>query len=896
MWHFILINAMPAGAFQKLTTRWRFRLVILLLQLPAVLLQATEQRLLPGHVPAQMTSGNVAPLGRVPGTNQLRLALSLPLRHTAELTNLLASLYRPGSPEYRHFLTPQAFTERFGPTPADYATVLEFARTNHLTITATHADRRLVDVTARVADVEAALHLKLYSFRHPTELRTFFAPDTEPTVNARIPLLHVSGLDNYALPKSSSRVRPASGGNQVTPSGGSSSYGSYMGNDFRLAYVPGTTLTGAGQNVGLLEFDGFDPADVTNYANTIGLTTNIPAQVVVPVNGGVAYPGAGSGEVTLDIEMVLAMSPGVSNIYVYEELNGAPWVDLISQMANDDLAEQLSCSWYGGGPDPAAEQYFLQMAAQGQTFFNATSDSGAFAGVVPFPCSSPNVTEVGGTSLDTDPNGNYLAESVWNLGGGRDKASCGGVCPGVGIPVWQLGLDLSTNGGSTTCRNVPDVALTADNIYAYAGGQPATTYGTSCAAPLWAGFMALVNQQAAQLGEPPVGFLNPALYALCRGTNYPALFHDITDGNNTNHYNPTNYYAAPGFDLCTGWGTPAGTNLINALTAADSLGLLPPVELTASGVTGGPFSQTNWTLTLTNTGARPVDWLLGNVPAWLAVAITNGTLPAQSGTNLALQLAAPETWPPADYAATLFLTNLDLSSIQNVLIDVQIGPSIVANGGFETGDFTGWTLAGDTVSGGLDQNVVAMELKHPGVVHSGFFGAYLAQAGFAATLAQTLPTTVGQQYLVSFWLNNPGAGDFQTFSVSWDGTNFINFTNPPAFAWTNYQFVAVAADPGVVLQFAVESDTGFFALDDVSVTPVPPLAFTSFGGTTNGFAVAWPSLAGLNYLVQSSTNLVSGGWQDVCQIMAATNHISCLDTNAGGDAQRFYRLQLAPSN
>src|SRR5215469_5246756 len=127
-------------------------------------------------------------------------------------------------------------------------------------------------------------------------------------------------------------------------------------------------------------------------------------------------------------------------------------------MADDDLAAQLSCSWSGGGPDPVSEQIFLQMAAQGQTFFCASGDTGAYSGVPDFPCASPSVTQVGGTYLATDTNGNYYGEVVWNRGGG--VAGSGGVGPGVVIPMWQLGVDMSTNGGSTTCRNVPDVALT----------------------------------------------------------------------------------------------------------------------------------------------------------------------------------------------------------------------------------------------------------------------------------------------------------------------------------------------------------------------------------------------------------------------------------------------------
>ena len=514
---------MPARLFQSCIARWRFRLLILLLQIPVMTLSAADKRLTSFSVPAAVAHGNVVSLGRVPATNQLRLALDLPLRNAAELTNLLAAIYSPGSPQYHHYLKPKEFAARFGPTAADYAAVINFARTNGLTVTGTHPSRLMVDVTAKAADVERAFHVKLHSYRHPTERRNFFAPDTEPTVDARLPLFHVSGLDNFSLPHPNSIFSPGPPHGGKSPNGGSSPYGTFMGNDFRNAYLPGTTLTGAGQNVGLVQFDGFNEPDITNYANVIGLTNAMPQTVVMPVDGGVPYTGTGISEVELDIEMVMSMSPGVSNIYVYEAPNGAPWEDMLGQMADDDLAAQLSTSWSGGGPDPAAEQILLQMAVQGQTFFCASGDNGAFVDqVVPFPCASPNITEVGGTYLATDTNGAYLGEVAWNRGG--DLATSGGPGPGVAIPPWQLGVDMSANGGSTVCRNIPDVALTADGIYVIIEGQDNTpAAGTSCAAPLWAGLTALINQQACQLGQPPVGFLNPAIYALCRGTNYAGV-------------------------------------------------------------------------------------------------------------------------------------------------------------------------------------------------------------------------------------------------------------------------------------------------------------------------------------------------------------------------------------
>jgi len=143
--------------------------------------------------------------------------------------------------------------------------------------------------------------------------------------------------------------------------------------------------------------------------------------------------------------------------------------------------------------------------------------------------------------------------------------SGGGISLSYAIPYWQQGLSMTANHGSTTQRNVPDVATVAIDLDAYINGANEGGGGTSASAPLWAGFMALVNQQAASLGNPSAGFINPAIYAIGKGTGntpYASAFHDITTGNNS--VNGDGYPAVAGYDLCTGWGTPA-IGLINAL-------------------------------------------------------------------------------------------------------------------------------------------------------------------------------------------------------------------------------------------------------------------------------------------------------------------------------------------
>ena len=194
----------------------------------------------------------------------------------------------------------------------------------------------------------------------------------------------------------------------------------------------------------------------------------------VAVDGGIpGAPGAGVDEVSLDIEMVMAMAPGISKIFVYES-PGSPAVDVLSQMASDNTCKQISSSWvFGGGTNN--DIIFKELAAQGQSFFQASGDSDAYVGAIDSPGDDPYITLVGGTELVMNGLGiSYNSESVWNTGygppGGAPQysnywGSGGGISTTYLIPSWQQGINMSNNLGSTTNRNTPDVALTADNIW-----------------------------------------------------------------------------------------------------------------------------------------------------------------------------------------------------------------------------------------------------------------------------------------------------------------------------------------------------------------------------------------------------------------------------------------------
>ncbi len=564
--------------------------------------RAEGRRFLHGHVPAVVADQE--PAGNLAGASRMNLAIGLPLRNREALTNLLQQIYDPANTNYHHYLTPEQFTARFGPTEQDYRKVMEFAKANGLNVTATYPNRMLVDVSGTVAEVENAFAVTMHVYQHPTEPRTFFAPDMEPSVPSTVPILDINGLDNYRTLRPNLVPRPA---NTVVPSHGSAPDGSgYMGYDFRAAYAPDVNNTGVGQTLALIEFDGYYPNDIQAYEQLAGLP-NVPLQNVLWRGfSGNPVDSLGNCEVSLDIEMVVSMAPYLSKIVVYEapsdQYSAGYFAGMLNTIAADYTAKQISCSWlfltgYPYYVDPqlitGVEQIFQELAVQGQSFFQASGDFDAYLNgtpSLPYPADSPHVISVGGTTLTTSgPRGTWQSETVWNWGipnttpgVGGAWGSSGGISPTYPFPGWQWGnVNIPASGASSTMRNLPDVAMTADNVYViYNNGTGTEVGGTSCAAPLWAAFTALANGQAASNGNDPLGFLNPRLYRIGGyASGYSICFHDITTGNNTWSASPDLFYAVPGYDLCTGLGTPKGQALIAWLA-----GPTAPANLTATPV------------------------------------------------------------------------------------------------------------------------------------------------------------------------------------------------------------------------------------------------------------------------------------------------------------------------
>jgi hypothetical protein len=565
---------------KKIILKSRFFLLTLLMLCSS---RAYSQQVVRGHLPAAISKLGLHPLGRLDTTRHLRLAIGLPLRNQQRLTTLLRDMYDPASPNFRHYLTTEQFTDQFGPTQQDYQAVIDFAKANGLKVVDTSPNRMMVQVSGTVPEVEKAFHVKMNSYQHPTEKRTFFAPDAEPTIPSGLSILDVAGLNSYSRPRPALRSSPSGRHSPDRPASGFYS-GPHSGNDFRAAYAQDVTLNGHGQYVGIVAFSVYDPNDITQYENSVGIIPQLtPQNILLDGADGSTTTHTGNTlvvdeeEVTLDIEMAISMAPNLSGVLVYElpdtsQLSLYGWHILLNRMANDNLAKQLSCSWWMAGTDydPYADQIFQQMAVQGQSFFNACGDDGAYPldEDVGFPDGSPWVTEVGGTILYTDASGGpWSDEEVWSMYDAVKQTwsgTGGGPSTEYTLPQYQQGIN-GANGASTTMRNIPDVAMVANRFEYYFGGAftESSGSGTSFSAPLWAGFTALINQQAVANGYPTVGFLNPVLYYIGRNpTNYAADFHDITVGQNTD--NEGLYYrAGPGYDLCTGLGSPNGQTFIN---------------------------------------------------------------------------------------------------------------------------------------------------------------------------------------------------------------------------------------------------------------------------------------------------------------------------------------------
>ena len=697
-------------------------------------------RSLTGHIPPAVAHSQA--VAALDSTRLLSLALTLPLRNQAELADLLRAQADPEDPRFGQFLTPQAFAARFSPTQADYDRVAAYARSVGLVVTGTHPNRTVLDVAAPAASAERAFGLHLLVYQSLRDGRFFFAPNAEPRIPAGLASVvsGVIGLDNAAQWHPHLRLKPATDFSQaLDPLAlpfeiGSGPGGALSPSDIKKAYnLAGNTQTGAGQILALFELDGYAAGDVSAYEANFGLPS-VPLQNVL-IDGYSGASGTGAAEVTLDIELQAALAPGATKILVYEAPNSsAGVVDAYNKIATDNLAKQISTSWgeaensAGATIRNAENTAFQQMASQGQSIFAAAGDSGANDNgstlSVDDPASQPYMAGVGGTSLTTaGPGGAYTSEKTWNNGSTANGAGGGGISTVWPIPNYQAPVAGSAaSKGSATMRNVPDVSLDADPNTGYSiyfQGKWVIYGGTSCAAPLWAAFTALVNQQRATNGLGTLGFANPPLYTAFQGANGATDFHDIADGS-TNLFYP----AVAGYDDATGLGTFNGANLLLDLSGK------APAPTVPSAPTGLKATPGNSQVSLTwNAGAGATSYNLYRSGSSGTETLYKSGLSTTSFTDTGL------TNGTAYFYQVAAVNSVGASARSSEATATPVAPAagptqLLGNPGFENGA----SAAPWTVSAGVIDNSTGEP------AHSGAWKAWLDGYGSAHT--DTLTQTV----------------------------------------------------------------------------------------------------------------------------------------------------------
>ncbi|MFC0429717.1 protease pro-enzyme activation domain-containing protein [Kutzneria buriramensis] len=467
--------------------------------------------------------------GDVPADKQLSVAVSLKPSNSQQLDQFISQVSNPQSPTYGKYLTPEEFTAKYGAPQDQIDKMTAYLKSKGLNVDSVAANHLIVDASGPASAMEQTFGTKL-STRRDASGQDYYANDSALTLPRDLApaVSDVAGLDNHRkLTHPPLKQRAVRG---LTPANLTGAYD-----------VKALNATGAGQQVAVFELDAFQQQNINAYDQQFGLKP--PTPIVKKVDGGVAL-GEGQTEVELDIEAISAIAPQAQQT-VFEGPNSNKGViDTYAAIVNSKIPV-VSISW--GGPEEAGSQadiqaqdtLYKQAAAQGQSLFAASGDSGSDdAGnggqSVDFPASDPFVTGTGGTHLVVSAANGRTSESGWvDSGGGNSKL--------FAAPDYQANL-------GSKVRMVPDIAADADpatGLAVFSKGQFGVVGGTSAAAPQWAGFTALYNQLAKAAGKPALGFANPALYKLS-GT---AALHDIVGGSNGA------FTATKGYDRVTGLGS-----------------------------------------------------------------------------------------------------------------------------------------------------------------------------------------------------------------------------------------------------------------------------------------------------------------------------------------------------
>jgi len=808
-------------------------------------IDSQAQSVLTHHVREVTRTGEAQFLGRMPASHILQLDLVLPVRDPAGLKSFVKDVEDPTSPYYRRFLTPAEFTAKFGPTEKDYDAVVRYAQKYGLEVVGGSRDGMEVQVKGPVSAIEAAFHVIMNSYTHPTEARTFYGPDREPTTTLPFPLWHISGLDNYSIPhpmlEKKSDYAKAHGISEEEvvkhATTGSGPSASFLGSDMRAAYYGGTALTGAGQNLGLFEYLGTDLTDLTTYFSNVGQTNSVPITLLSTDGTSTSCVDSRAGgncddtEQTLDMTQAIGMAPGLSSLVVYV---GSTDTAIISAMTtHSPLPATIGCSWGWTPADPSTlDPYFQKMSAQGQNFFAASGDSSTWsASNEAWPADDAYVVSVGGTDLVTaSAAGPWKSETAWVDSGG-------GISPdSIAIPAWQQlsGVINSTNKGSTTLRNGPDVSANANFSFYTCADQTtclANSYGgTSFAAPMWAAYIALANEQLVNNGESRLGFIDPTIYAENITSAYATDFHDVTSGTSGS------YSATTGYDLVTGWGSPNGVGLINTLAPVSAS---PAFTIAASptsvSVVVGNSGSSTITTSVSGGFNSAIALSASGQPTGVTVGFSPTSIAAPGSGSSTATFTVASTTATGTYTVTITGTGGGLTHTATVSLTVTSAPvpafTIAASptSVSVTQGNSGSSTITTAVSGGFNSAIALTASGQPTGVTVSFSPTSIAAPGSGtstATLAVASTTATGT-YTIT--VTGTGGGLTHTATISLTVTAAVAGTFTVSVSPTSGYLDRGQSGYAVV---TVTPSGGFDSAVALSATGIPTGVTGSFSPTS----------------------------------------------------------------
>ena len=640
-------------------------------------------------------------LAPVDTKQEVGVTLCLPLSDPKGAAEFARRVSTPGDALFHQYLTPQEFAAKYGANAADYATLKQWAASVGLKVSQESIARNVLTVRGTVGQIQTIFRTQLNSYRGPDGAE-FYSASFSPTVPDEIAskvssVLGLTASRQFAphikigkvVGESPSPVAADATG-KTNNAHGNGPGGGYSAANLRTAYgIPAFGKYQSNTVVAIFEQGGFSNTDVAKYADA----NKLPLPKLTPI--GVDHsPTTVSDplvefEAVLDIDMVMGINPSVSEIRVYEDsIDPFPTalLDAMTQIADEKKVSVLSISYgddeanQGTAAMEAENGVLAQLTGEGITVLASTGDDGAYGRGpngpynVADPSTQPFVTAVGGTTLFMDANSNYQGELVWNELASRYGATGGGISTYWPIPFYQTvevpAGYITNNGGSSTYRNVPDVAAVGDpftgvSVYSKINGGWIIAGGTSVSSPIWAGYITLLNAGFNYLGLKDVGYFNSILYSVGSpfyGFGYAAneLF-DIIEGTNglpaaLSFGNP-GFSAGGGYDNCTGNGSLWGANFFPQLAGA----------YVSPGT--GPGGVNNVNVVPSSTSA---------VATWQAVTGATGYI-----VQIA-DLSAPFAYPPGSVYLTkntkIKLTGLIPNTINYSLIVWAISPNSFAEG------------------------------------------------------------------------------------------------------------------------------------------------------------------------------------------------------------------------